>query len=123
MYINRTILLADDQSPAREEMREILRNTQCTIVGESRNTDDMLEKYQRLQPDVLIIDATLPGTLDALVAIQRIHRANPEAIILATAATSQNYLLMEALSMGAVDFILKPFQRKTVLSCLQRNAA
>jgi DNA-binding response OmpR family regulator len=57
------------------------------------------------------------------VAIRRIRRSKPETVIRATAAPSQSTLLMEALSMGAVDFVLKPFQRKSVLSCLQRNAA
>lgn len=121
MYINRTVLLADDQSVPRHELREILRHTGCAVIGESRTTDDTLERFDKLQPDLVIIDPTLPGSLDALVVIQRMRRARPETMVLVAASASQQALLMEALTMGATDFILKPFQQRSVLSCLQRN--
>lgn len=121
LYINRRVLIADDQSPPRQELREYLRHTGCAIVGESRNTDDVLMKFESLQPDVVFIDVTLLGTVDALVAIKRMRQIDPAVIIFATASASQQGVLMEAMTMGAVDFILKPFQAHSVRSCLERN--
>jgi chemotaxis response regulator CheB len=102
-------------------LREYLRNTGCAIVGECRSTDDLLMKFETLKPDVIFIDVTLIGTMDALVVIQRMRRADPAVIIFATASASQSGVLMEAMTMGAADFILKPFQAHTVRSCLERN--
>jgi two-component system chemotaxis response regulator CheY len=121
LYINRRVLIADDQSPPRQELREYLRHTGCAIVGEARNTDDVLMKFESLQPDVVFIDVTLLGTIDALVAIKRMRQMDPSVTIFATATASQQSVLMEALTMGAVDFILKPFQAHSVRSCLERN--
>lgn len=119
--VTRTVLIADDQSTPRDELREILRRAGYTVVADSRSTDDTLEKFERYQPDAVIIDVALPGTLDALVAIQRMHRANLSVAIFVTGTASQNNILMESLSMGALDFFLKPFQQGSVKLCLQRN--
>lgn len=120
-YINRNVLIADDQSPHRHQLREILRHTDCSIVAETRNTDDTLMKFESLQPDLVIIDITLLGTIDALVAIKRMYQSNPATAIFATASASQQGILMEAMSMGAIDFFLKPFKAHTVHAALERN--
>jgi two-component system chemotaxis response regulator CheY len=120
-YINRNVLIADDQSPPRHQLRELLRHTDCNIVAETRSTDDTLMKFESLQPDVVIIDVTLLGTVDALVAIKRMYQSNPSVMIFATASASQQALLMEAMTMGAVDFLLKPFKAHTVHAALERN--
>ncbi len=121
MFFNRTVLLADDQSACREQLREILRSLGCMIVAESRNTDDTLAKYEKFEPDLVIIDVTLLGSLDALVAIRQMWRANPQTTLLATGTASQNTIVMEALTMGASDFVLKPFNQRSVRACLERN--
>jgi two-component system, chemotaxis family, chemotaxis protein CheY len=121
MFFNRTVLLADDQSPERTTMHEMFRRCGFTIVGESGNTDDTLDKFDRLRPDVVVIDVTLPGTWDALVVIQRMRRLQPDTAIFATGMASQNTIIMEAMTMGAMDFFLKPLQQASVQACLQRN--
>lgn len=120
-YINRNVLIADDQSPPRHQLRELLRHTDCTIVAECRSTDDTLIRFEALQPDVVIIDVTLLGTVDALIAIKRMCQANPAVAVFATASSSQQGLLMEAMTMGAVDFLLKPFKAHTVHAAMERN--
>jgi two-component system, chemotaxis family, chemotaxis protein CheY len=121
MFVNRTVLLADDQSVIRHQLQEMLHHSGMTVVAESSNTDDALEKFDRLRPNVVVIDVTLPGTLDALVVIQRMTRMDPQSTIFATAMASQNRIVMEALTMGAVDFFLKPFQPTSIRTTLQRN--
>lgn len=120
-YINRNVLIADDQSPPRHQLRELLRHTACNIVGETRSTDETLLKFESLQPDVVIIDVTLLGTVDALIAIKRMYQSNPSVTIFATANASQQALLMEAMTMGAVEFLLKPFKAHSVHAALERN--
>ena len=121
MFIDRTVLIADDQSTSREQLRDVLRCSGYLVLGECRSSDDALDKFERLMPDVVIIDVTLPGTRDALVTIQHMFRTRPNVSIFAIGSASQGPVMMEALSMGAVDFFLKPFQHRTVHSCLQRN--
>jgi two-component system chemotaxis response regulator CheY len=121
MFFNRTVLLADDQGTERTLLHEMMRKSGFSIVAESGNTDDTLDKFDRLRPDVVVIDVTLPGTWDALVVIQRMRRLQPDTAIFATGMASQNTIIMEAMSMGAMDFFLKPLQQASVQACLQRN--
>ena len=121
MFAHRTVLVADDQSSSRESLREILRQSSFQMIGTANTTDETLDQVIQLQPDAVIIDVTLPGTVDALVAIKQMRRAQPFLSIFATGMMSQNMIVMEALSMGAADFFLKPFQLKTVHNCLQKN--
>jgi DNA-binding NarL/FixJ family response regulator len=117
----RTILLVDDHSASREELHAIFRQGGYLVVGESRNTDDALEKVARLQPDAVVMDISLPGQTDPLVTIRQMRRMKPGLVVLATGSASQGPVLMEALSMGAADFLMKPFQQRTVQTCLQQN--
>lgn len=121
MFFNRTVMLADDQAACREQLREILRHLGCMVVAESRNTDDTLAKFEKHNPDVVVMDVTLLGSLDSLVAVRQMWRKNPLVTILVTGAASQSQLMMEALTMGAVDFFLKPFNMRSVRACLERN--
>jgi two-component system, chemotaxis family, chemotaxis protein CheY len=121
MFFNRTAMVCDDHSADREQLREILRFSGCTVIANARNTDDTLARFEKFDPDIVIIDVNLLGTLDALVAIQRMWRLKPETTILATGTASQSASVMEALTMGASDFMLKPFQQRAVRNCLERN--
>jgi two-component system, chemotaxis family, chemotaxis protein CheY len=121
MFFNRTAMLCEDHAADREQLREILRYSGCTVVSEARNTDDALARFEKHEPDLVIIDVNLLGTMDALVVIQRIWRLKPDTTILATGTASQSDAVMEALTMGAADFVLKPFHQRAVRSCLERN--
>lgn len=121
MFIHQTVLLADDQKSTREQLRDLLRATQCAVAGEANSTDDTLYKFELLRPNVVIIDVTLLGTLDALVAIQRMRRQDPDVAIFSTGTASQSGVIMESLSMGASDFFFKPYHQKAVRDCFERN--
>jgi len=121
MFIHQSVLIADDHGPSRHELERALHTAGYLVAAEVQNTDDVLQRFQELQPDLVVMDVTLPGTLDPLVTIERLRRLSSRTMILVTGAPSQNTVLMEALSMGAVDFILKPFQGRSIRNCLQRN--
>lgn len=120
-FISKTILLADDQKAIREQLREILRRTDYGVAGEVSNTDDLLVKAEALRPDCVIVDVTLRGTLDALVAIRRLRERYDRMVILITGSASQNRVVMEALSLGATDFVLRPLRERAVHAALHRH--
>ena len=121
MYLQCSVLLVDDHSPSREMLKEVLQSRGAQVVGEARTTDDALDKFEALQPDTVIIDICLPGSWDPLVAIRQMKRIDPTCVVLVTGTPSQNLTLMEALTMGAADFFMKPYHTRTVELCLQKN--
>jgi two-component system, chemotaxis family, chemotaxis protein CheY len=121
MLINRTLLIGDDSSTQRMELHEILRHQGMSLVGQASNTDELLMKFEELLPDVVVLDVTLLGSTDALVAIRTMRRRHPPVAIFATGSPSQQSVIMEALSMGAVDFFLKPFRSASIKTSLQQS--
>ena len=117
---SRSILIVDDQAAARLQLQEILRQARYSIAGHANNTDDALLKVEMLLPEALIMAVSLPGYLDSLVAMKRIRRLHPEVTIFATGSASQAPLLMEALTMGAEEFFMRPYQKRTIHNALQR---
>src|SRR5262245_19077386 len=101
MYVMRTILLVDDHSASHEELHEIFRYAGYMVIGEARTTEEALDKLQRLQPDAVVMDISLPGQTEPLMTIKQMRRMAPAVIILATGSASQGPVLMEALTMGA----------------------
>lgn len=121
MFVMRTILLVDDHSASREELNQIFRHAGYLVVGEAKTTEEALDKLQRLQPDAVVMDISLPGQTEPLMTIKQMRRLVPSVVILATGSASQGPVLMEALTMGAADFLMKPFQPRSVQICLQQN--
>jgi len=121
MFVMRTILLVDDHSASREQLNQIFRHAGYMVVGEARTTEEAIDKLQRLQPDAVVMDISLPGQAEPLMTIKQMRRMAPSVVILATGSASQGPVLMEALTMGAADFLMKPFQQRAVQNCLQQN--
>lgn len=121
MHSGRSVLLCDDQASCREALRELLYPTGLQVVGEASNTDDALDRFERLMPDLVIMDVSLLGTWDSMVAIRRMVRYHSLTTVLVTGMASQTEQLMEALTMGAADFFFKPFHARSFKDCLERN--
>jgi two-component system chemotaxis response regulator CheY len=122
-FVSQDVIIADDSSGDRHIIREALRGTTYSIVGEVNTTDDLFMVADRYKPDLVILDAALPGTTDALVSIRELKRKCLGVIVIATGAISQNAIVMESLTMGANDFLLKPFQARSVRACIEKNSA
>jgi two-component system chemotaxis response regulator CheY len=121
MWITRSALICDDQFHVRSELKEGLRYAGYTQVTEATNTDDSLAKWEKFEPDLAIMDVTLLGSMDALVTVRLMCQKRPQGIVLVTGTASQNPIVMEALTMGAVDFILKPLNMRAVRACLDHH--
>ena len=120
-YLCRNVILGEHRAQDLIAIRSALLGSEYSIVAEVGNTDELLFQCEQKQPDLVIMDATLPGITDALVAIRQLKRRHIGLTILATGAISQNATVMESLTMGASDFILKPLQARAVRACVERN--
>lgn len=121
-FVSQDVIIADDNTGDRHIIREALRGTTYTIVGEVNTTDDLFMIADRHVPDLVFLDSCLPGTTDALVAIRELKRKHMGVVVIATGAMSQNAIVMESLTMGANDFLLKPLQARAVRSCVEKNS-
>lgn len=103
------ILLADDARFVRMMMREILARFGHTNILEAKNGLEAVTIYKQNFPALTILDITMPE-LDGLSALKEIISFDPAAKIIMCSAISHSGIIREALDLGALAFIEKPFQ-------------
>jgi len=101
------ILLADDHSLVRQGFRLILSaQPDMQIVGEAANGREAVELAAKLQPDIVIMDVTMPE-LNGIEATRRITTAAPRARVLALSMHKDSVYVREILRAGARGYLLK----------------
>jgi DNA-binding NarL/FixJ family response regulator len=106
-YKTITVLTADDHPLIREGLAALLaEQTDIKIVGEASDGHEAVAKFDRLLPDVLLLDLQMPDLsgLDAMAIIKDRH-PNARIIVLTTYDTEQ--LAAKALNLGAQAYLLK----------------
>ncbi len=114
-----TILLADDLAFIKMVQKEILEKRGYQVIGEAVDGIDVIEKYKKLKPDVVIMDITMPR-MDGLNALKAIRQMDKEARVIVCSALGQQKLIIEAIRMGAKDFIVKPFDPERLAAAIQK---
>ena len=112
------ILIIDDEQPARDRLRRLLRNLpKCEVVGEAASSNEALECIRELGPDVLLLDISMPG-MDgmSLARVLQEGGASP-AIIFCTAYQDQ---ALNAFEVEAVDYVVKPVRIERLETAIER---
>lgn len=101
------VLIADDQRLMREALRTLLElEADIDVVAEAADGNEAVEVYQRLKPDVVLMDVRMPA-LDGVEATRRIVRADPSARVIILTTFNEDQYVIEGLRAGAVGFLLK----------------
>jgi len=115
------ILLADDAAFMRKVIKDTLSKNGFTDLFEAVDGADAVEKYAEVQPDLVIMDITMPN-MDGLEALKAIRSKDSGANVVMCSAMGQEAMVLDAIQSGAKDFIVKPFKperlMKTVNSIL-----
>jgi two-component system response regulator AlgR len=112
------ILIIDDEQPARDRLRRLLRNLpKCEVVGEAASSNEALECISALSPDVLLLDISMPG-MDgmSLARVLQEGGASP-AIIFCTAYQDQ---ALNAFEVEAVDYVVKPVRIERLETAIEK---
>ncbi|MEK8132273.1 response regulator [Paenibacillus filicis] len=116
------ILIVDDSLFMRLLLKNVIHELGYDTVVEASNGLEALTKYEDEQPDVVTLDITMPE-MDGITALKEIIQLNPDAKVIMVSAMGQQALLIKAVSMGASDFIVKPFSKDRVREALKKAFA
>jgi two-component system, NarL family, response regulator NreC len=107
MLMDTKVLLADDHAILREGLHLVLdRQPGILVVGEAENGREAVAMVEELQPDVVVMDISMPN-LNGLEATAQIRRRHPEVkVVILTMHDNQEYL-RQIVKAGAIGCVLK----------------
>jgi len=118
-----SVLIVDDHSVVREGVRRLLsQEDDISVVGEASSGEEAIGLVSRRRPDLVLMDARMPG-MGGVRAIQQILEETPRVRIIVFTAHGEEDLLWESLDIGAHGFILKDVDGATLISALRQVAA
>ena len=108
------VLIVDDSALIRRSLTHILdADRQIEVVGTASDGFIALEKIEELDPDVVILDIHMPR-MDGLQTLRYVMRRRPLPVIMfSSVTTAQAEVTLQALRLGAVDFVTKPTRNLT----------
>lgn len=109
-----TILVADDASFMRLMIRQILARRGYTDILEAENGKVAVSLFREHKPELALLDITMPE-LDGLAALKEMLALEPKAKVVMCSAIAQESMVREALKLGALDFVVKPFRPEELL--------
>ena len=103
---SRSVLIVDDEVGARESLKMILKSDYEVFLA--RDAEEGFLQIKVHSPDVILLDIILPD-LDGLKVLERIKQSDPDIIVIMITATKTVKTAVEAMKLGAYDYVTKPF--------------
>ena len=113
------ILVVDDAAFMRMMIKDILSRNSLEVCGEAENGAIAVEKYVELRPALVILDITMPE-MSGVEALKKIKEIDGSANVIMCSALGQQEMVMEAIQLGAKDFIVKPFQEAKLVQAVKK---
>ncbi len=111
-------LVVDDEQLARDELAYLLKDVDVDVVGQARNGVEAVNLIKELSPDLVFLDVQMPG-LDGFGVIKKLldkKVALPQIVF----ATAYDQYAVRAFEVNAVDYLLKPFDKKRVAQAVNK---
>lgn len=114
------ILLADDNSEIRTYFHGILdREPDFEIVGEAESGSECILLAQEKRPDIILMDIQMETETAGIEATRYIHEKMPECKIIILTIHSDDEMLFQAFSVGAMDYIVKTDSIAKIVSSIE----
>jgi len=120
--MSKRILVVDDASVVRLKLKDILQSYNYEVVAEAADGNQAVQMYKLFQPDLVTMDITMP-LKDGIQALEEILELDKNAKVVMVTALDQRDSLMKAIKLGAIDYIIKPFEDDRVISAVSKALA
>jgi two-component system chemotaxis response regulator CheY len=113
-----TIMVVDDAAFMRLRCSQLLTENGYRVI-EASNGAEAIAKYKEFKPDGVLLDITMPD-MDGLTALKELMALDNNARVSMVTAMGQQSIVIEALKLGAKDFVVKPFDPERVLAAVKK---
>ena len=115
------ILIAEDETIIRLDLRELLEKSGFAVVAEARDGEEAVALAASETPDLALLDVKMPK-LDGIDAARRILDERPIPIVMVTAYGEQE-LVSRAVEAGVFGYLVKPFRESDLLPAIETARA
>lgn len=113
------VLLADDHAAIRRALHDLLEaQVNLTIVGETANGFDVVEQIAQIRPDVVVLDASMPG-IKGIDAAEQIGEISPETQVILLSMNLSREHALQALRAGANGYVLKEHTGAEIVNAIR----
>lgn len=119
MKKKKTVLVVDDLAFVRTTLTDILTDSGYQVIAQAADGIEAVEKWKQFRPDLVTMDVVMPR-LNGVDATKEIMKLDRNSTVVMISSMDQVHLVMEAIQVGAKDYIQKPFSAKDVISVLDR---
>lgn len=115
------ILIADDEAPARNRMRDLLAEIEnINVVAEAKNGKEAIDLALQTKPDLMLLDIRMP-LMDGIEAAQHAQKLEPKPHIIFT--TAYDAYAIKAFDLNAIDYLLKPIRLERLQIAIDKARA
>jgi DNA-binding NarL/FixJ family response regulator len=116
------VLMVDDHPTVLLGLTYVLdAHPDLQVVGAERDAQRGMESFQRLRPDVVLLDLSMPGE-GGLALMRRIHQHEPTATVLVLTSSSEAETVAEVMHAGAAGYVLKDSESGEVVRAVRAAA-
>lgn len=101
-------MIADDSDNIRQFLEDLLTSENHVVVAQAVNGEDAIKKFTETNPDVLLLDISMPKK-SGLNVLKEIITTNPNARIVMITANDDIHLATQCIQQGALAYLMKPF--------------
>ena len=113
------IMIVDNVAFERVTLKDIVAQTGHEVVAELNNGFDVLKVYKQTNPDFVIMDITFPDD-DGMEVLKELMEKYPDAKVCICTAMAQQATIIQAIQIGAKDFIVKPYNAERIKQSLKK---
>lgn len=115
------VMIVDDAEFMRMVIKDILLMHGHEVVAEVGDGEEAIQTYMEVKPDLVLMDIIMPD-MDGTEALQKLLVMDPEAKVVMCSSLGQQALITESMKIGAMGFIVKPFEPDGLMDLIRKIA-
>jgi two-component system, chemotaxis family, chemotaxis protein CheY len=115
------VMIVEDAEFMRMIIRDILLIHGHEVVAEVGDGEEAIQTYFEVKPDLVLMDIIMPD-MDGKEALKKILAMDPEAKVVMCSSLGQQAVITESMKIGAMGFIVKPFEPDGMLDVIKKLA-
>ncbi|GAB4010833.1 MAG: hypothetical protein Fur0010_04170 [Bdellovibrio sp.] len=116
---NLNIVIVDDSEHARKSIAEILESEGFNVVGMAANAEEAVQLSGTVNANLWLIDVVMPD-VSGIELAKLLSEKKMNVYIVMMSSLNMESIIIESISNGAIDFLQKPFDKKSLINSVQK---